>query len=86
MKTRLAELSREFDYVLIDTPAMKPCADSSIIARQTDGIVLVIAAGASKRDIAVNTKMLLEAARIPILGAVLNRRTFPVPDRIYQYL
>jgi Mrp family chromosome partitioning ATPase len=49
-------------------------------------MVLVIAAGSSKRDIAVNTKMLLEAARIPILGAVLNKRTFPVPDKVYRYM
>jgi succinoglycan biosynthesis transport protein ExoP len=86
MKSRVAELAREFDYILIDTPAMKPCADSSAIGRMADGMVLVIAADASKRDIAVNTKMLLDAANIPILGAVLNRRTFPIPDKIYRYL
>jgi len=86
MKSRMAELAREFDYVLIDTPAMKPSADSSAIGRMTDGMVLVIAADASKRDIAVNTKMLLDSANIPILGAVLNRRTFPIPDKIYRYL
>ena len=56
------------------------------IGRMADGMVLVIAADASKRDIAVNTKMLLDAANIPILGAVLNRRTFPIPDKIYRYL
>jgi Mrp family chromosome partitioning ATPase len=86
MKRRMAELAREFDYVLIDTPAMKPCGDSSAIGRMTDGMVLVIAADASKRDIAINTKTLLDSANIPILGAVLNRRTFPIPDKIYRYL
>ncbi|HLH31341.1 MAG TPA: CpsD/CapB family tyrosine-protein kinase [Terriglobia bacterium] len=86
MKNRIAELAREFDYVLIDTPALKPCADSSLIGRLTDGVVLVIAANSSKRDIAVNAKMMLDAADVTILGAVLNRRTFPIPDRIYQYL
>jgi Mrp family chromosome partitioning ATPase len=86
MKRRIAEVAREFDYVLIDTPALKPCADSGIIGCLTDGIVLVIAANSTKRDTAVNSKMILEAAHIPILGAVLNRRTFPIPDSVYQYL
>jgi Mrp family chromosome partitioning ATPase len=86
MKVRVAELAREFDYVLIDTPAMKTCSDSSVIGRLTDGVVLIIGANSSKRDAAVNSRMMLEAANTPILGAVLNRRTFPIPDSIYQYL
>ena len=36
--------------------------------------------------LAINTKIMLEAANVPIVGAVLNRRTFPIPDKIYRYL
>jgi Mrp family chromosome partitioning ATPase len=86
LKLRIAELAREFDYVLIDTPAMKSCADSGIVGQLTDGVVLVLGANSGKRDTAMNTRLMLEAAKIPILGAVLNRRTFPIPDNIYQYL
>jgi Mrp family chromosome partitioning ATPase len=86
IKNRLAELSREFDYILIDTPAMKTSANCGVIGRLTGGVVLVLAANSSRRDTAINTKMMLEAANVPILGAVLNRRTFPIPDRIYRYL
>jgi Mrp family chromosome partitioning ATPase len=86
LKVRVAELAREFDYVLIDTPAMKPCADSGIVGQLTDGVVLVLGANSGKRDTAMNTRLMLEAAKIPILGAVLNRRTFPIPDSVYEYL
>jgi Mrp family chromosome partitioning ATPase len=86
MKRRINEISREFDYVLIDTPALRPCTDSGIIGGLTAGVVLVIAANSTKRDTAMNSKMILEAANVPILGAILNRRTFPIPDQIYQYL
>src|SRR5215475_1725844 len=79
LKNRLAQLSREFDYVLIDTPAMKTSPDCGLIGRLTGGVVLVLAANSSKRDTAINTKMMLETANVPILGAVLNRRTFPIP-------
>ena len=86
LKNRLVELSREFDYILIDTPAMKTSPDCGLIGRFTGGVVLVLAANSSRRDTAINTKMMLESANVPILGAVLNRRTFPIPDRIYRYL
>src|SRR5215471_1337068 len=86
VKNRLAQLSCEFDYILIDTPAMKTSPDCGLIGRFTGGVVLVIAANSSRRDTAVNTKIMLETANVPILGAVLNRRTFPIPDRIYKYL
>ena len=86
IKTRIAELKKEFAYVLIDTPAMKTAPDCGLIGRLTGGVVLVLAANSSKRDTAINTRMMLEAAKVPILGAVLNRRTFPIPDQIYRYL
>jgi Mrp family chromosome partitioning ATPase len=86
IKNRLAQLSHEFDYILIDTPAMKTSPDCGLIGRITGGVVLVLAANSSRRDTALNTKMMLEAANIPILGVVLNRRTFPIPERIYRYL
>ncbi|HEY2383301.1 MAG TPA: CpsD/CapB family tyrosine-protein kinase [Terriglobia bacterium] len=86
MKARIAELARDFEYILIDTPAMKGGADSAGAGRLANGVVIVVAANASRREAAVNTRLALEAANVPILGAVLNRRTFPIPDRIYQYL
>jgi Mrp family chromosome partitioning ATPase len=86
LKNRLAQLSCEFDYILVDTPAMKASPDCGPIGRMTSGVLLVLAANSSKRDIAINTKAMLEVANVPILGAVLNRRTFPIPDKIYRYL
>jgi Mrp family chromosome partitioning ATPase len=65
---------------------MKTSPDCGLIGRFTGGVVLVLAANSSRRDTAINTKMMLESANVPILGAVLNRRTFPIPDKIYKYL
>jgi Mrp family chromosome partitioning ATPase len=86
IKSRLAQLSREFDYILVDTPAMKTSPDCGLLGRLTGGVVLIVAAHSSKRDTAVNTKMMLEAANVPLIGAILNRRTYPIPDKVYRYL
>ena len=83
---RLNELKREFDYVLIDTPATKVSADSSLIGRLSDEAVLVIASDSTRRDAAVSSLATLESANVPVVGAVLNKRTYPIPDSIYRYL
>jgi Mrp family chromosome partitioning ATPase len=86
VEKRFAELKREFEFVLIDTIAMKVSPDAGLIGRWTDGAVLVLAANSTTRESSVNTKIILEAAHVPVAGAILNKRTYPIPDKIYQYL
>lgn len=84
LRTRLAELRNEFDFVLIDTPALDSCSDAILLGQQTDGIVLVVDSRSTRRETALNAKRNIEAAQIPMLGAVLNRRAFPIPEAIYR--
>ena len=86
VKTRFEELSRSFDFVLIDTVAMNVSPDAGVLGQLSDGVVLVLAAHSTTRDSALNTKVLLDSANVPIEGAVLNKRTYPIPDKVYRYL
>ena len=81
-----AVLKAEFDFLLVDCAAMKPSADAGVLGPLTDGAVLVIAANSTTRDTAISTRITLEAADVSIAGAILNKRTYPIPARIYQYL
>jgi Mrp family chromosome partitioning ATPase len=47
-------------------------------------LVLVVQANATRRDAARKAKESLQAANVRLLGAVLDNRTFPIPDAIYQ--
>ena len=73
---RLAELielaRREYDVVLIDTPPMLNMADARIIARQSDGVVLVVRANVTSRDSIKDTHRLLVDDGSRVIGAVLN--------------
>lgn len=84
MKERMAELRSAFDYVLIDAPPLNSYADAMIFGRLADGIVLVLEANATRREAAARVAESLQAARIPVLGAVLNKRTFPIPSALYK--
>jgi Mrp family chromosome partitioning ATPase len=86
LRARLAELRVQFDYVLMDVASTSTCNDGIVLGSSSDGIVLVLKANSTRRDVARKALQELKAANIPILGAVLNQRTFPIPDNIYNRL
>jgi Mrp family chromosome partitioning ATPase len=56
------------------------------VAQQSDGLVLVIEANTTRRERAARAKEVLAESQISLLGAVLNNRTFPIPENVYQRL
>jgi capsular exopolysaccharide synthesis family protein len=86
MRALLPELQREFDYVLIDAPPIESGDESVVLGRSSEGIILVLRANASRRESARKAVRDLESANVRVLGAVLNQRTFPVPESIYRKL
>lgn len=86
LRTRIAELRDEFDFVLIDISAILSYGDATLLAHMTDGAVLVVGSNMTRRESARMAKESLEAASVPILGAVLNKRLFPIPEAIYKKL
>ena len=68
---RLAVLRQRADYVLIDAPPVLAVTDAALWASQSDGVVLLINSGGTKRDDAQRAKTVLEGVQAKILGAVL---------------
>jgi Mrp family chromosome partitioning ATPase len=86
IKTRFDELRKEFDYVLVDAPSLSRYADAAALGRITDGVVLVLEANATRKEAALKVMENLRNAQIKVLGAVLNKRTFPIPESLYDKL
>ena len=86
MKERIAELRSEFDYLLITVPPLNVYADAMVFGRLVDGAVLVLEANATRRESALRAAESLRNTRIPVLGAVLNGRTYPIPGTLYKRL
>ena len=86
LQLRLSSLRLEFAYVLIDTPPANLYADAAVLGQMADGIVLVLEANATRREQARKAKETLQAANVRLLGAVLNKRTFPIPNALYTKL
>lgn len=83
LRNRVAELRSEFDNVLVDSPPVNLYADACGLGKLADGVILVLESNATRREAARKAKETLEGAHVKLLGAVLNKRRFPVPDSIY---
>lgn len=86
MRSRLTELRATFDYTLIDTAPLNASTDAIVLGAQTDGVVLMLKANSSRRESAKKALQDIRAANVRTLGAVLNQRTFPIPDKLYKLL
>ena len=86
MRMRIHELRSEFDFVLIDSPAMSLGSDAIGLGSLSDGVVLVLKANASRKQTARQAVQSLQEGNAKVLGAVLNQRQFPIPESIYKRL
>lgn len=71
LASALSELSEEADYILCDSPPLLSMTDAALWASKVDGTVLLLNAGATKRDYAQQAKAVLEKVHARIIGAVL---------------
>ncbi|WP_058764616.1 CpsD/CapB family tyrosine-protein kinase [Exiguobacterium chiriqhucha] len=86
MMTRLIEEAKEkYDVIILDAPPMMQVADTRILARDADGVVLVIGCDKSDRNMVLKAKEQLVMADAHILGVVLNRREPQGTDDQYYY-
>ncbi len=83
-RSLLNELRAEFDFVVIDAPSVNLYADAILLGKLADGVVLVVQANSTRRETARKAKESLESAKVKLLGAVLNKRTFPIPEALYR--
>jgi capsular exopolysaccharide synthesis family protein len=86
LRSRIGELREEFDYVLIDAPPVSSYSDAVLLGQMADGVILVVEANSTRRETARTAKETFEGANVKVLGAILNNRTFPIPEALYRKL
>jgi len=86
LQERIAELRKEHSFILVDAPPLNRYSDALLFSQHADGLVLVLEAGVTRREAAASVVASLRSIGIPILGAVLNKRVFPIPHALYQRL
>jgi capsular exopolysaccharide synthesis family protein len=85
METVLRELRQDCDILLVDAPPVVAVTDACVLACQMDGVVMVVAAGMVRPEMALHAKDLLLKANAHLLGVVLNRVEIEKEHAYYYY-
>jgi len=72
MTTLLNALRKDYAHILIDSPPSAAVTDAVLLSKSVDGVILVISAGHTARELVKNSIAQFGAVGASILGAVLN--------------
>lgn len=72
MKELLRDLSGKYDHILIDSPPLTNVTDPVILSTMVDGVILVVQAGRTTRDLVRRARTELSSVGAKIFGVVLN--------------
>ncbi|HEX8998701.1 MAG TPA: polysaccharide biosynthesis tyrosine autokinase [Blastocatellia bacterium] len=84
MKQLIETLSANFDHVVIDSPPVSSFADSLILSSLVDGVMIVVKAGVTSREMAQRTKAHLQSVGAKLLGVVINQIKLQPHDYYYS--
>lgn len=80
----LAEASAGYDTVIVDAPPVVISPETPQIAAHVDGVVMVVFCGKTRREIVQRSIHMIEQFDGRVLGVVLNRKKYYIPDFLYQ--
>lgn len=78
-------LKSYYDIIIIDSPPVLAVTDSQVMARLTDGLVLVSDIKTTKKKEILEAKNLLDKAQANIIGVVINKVDAENDNNYYYY-
>ena len=71
MTELIEKLKEEYDIIVLDTTPLQVVTDAQILSTKVDGIILVVRAARTKKDVVIEAKNLLDKVGANIIGTVL---------------
>jgi capsular exopolysaccharide synthesis family protein len=78
-------LKMKYDVVVFDTPPLVGISDSAVVAKEMDGVILVVQYRKYPRDMIIRAKQMLDTLGVPQVGVVLNNINVMRDDYYYYY-
>jgi len=85
MASLLRRLQTKFTHVVVDSPPIASFTDGVLTASMVDGVILVVHAGRSSRQVVRRSRQLLQEIGAKIFGVVLNNVNLNTRDNYYYY-
>jgi len=86
LQEKLLDAASDYDFIILDCAPVNPYFESLGVAALCDGVLLVIEGEKTRRQPAEMAKSRLEQTNSKLLGVVMNKRKFYIPNSIYQRL
>lgn len=86
MRDFIDDMGQIYKMVILDCSPILTHSESRTLASFTDGAVLVLRSGRTRREVVQKALALLQGANVRVLGVVLNQRRYPIPGFIYRHL
>jgi protein-tyrosine kinase len=80
------DLKQEFDLILIDSPSGDVSTDAFALSPKVDGVILIVEAENTRWHVANDVKERVIKHGGNILGVILNKRKYYIPEFIYKRL
>jgi len=77
--TLIRELKFYYDFLIIDSPPVIPVSDPMVLAQCVDGVILIVKAGETAREVALRSVEIMKNNQANILGVVLNNAKNRLP-------
>jgi Mrp family chromosome partitioning ATPase len=72
MREMLTQLSERYDHIILDSPPLINVTDPVILSTMVDGVIMVVHAGKSTRDVVRRASQELTGVGAKVFGVVLN--------------
>ena len=86
LKDRIIELNAGFRWIIVDSPPLTSSSEAAPLLKLSDAAIMVVRAERTRSHVVERAKRDLQASGTRILGAVLNRRKYHIPEFIYRLL
>jgi succinoglycan biosynthesis transport protein ExoP len=79
----IEQLRGRFDRILLDSPPLQAVTDAAVLARRSDGAIIIVQAGKTLRDDLARSAKQLHDVNANVIGVILN--DLDISDRQYGY-
>jgi Mrp family chromosome partitioning ATPase len=84
MNSLIKKLEKQYDMVLLDTPALLPTADAALLTCLVDGVVMVVRRNLVREINAKEACRQLADMKAPMVGVVINDAELNGADYYYR--
>jgi polysaccharide biosynthesis protein PslE len=82
----MAAAQSSYHAVVVDLPNMARCEATARVAGLCDAAIMVVECNNANREVLRQAVERLNESGVRLLGVVLNKRTFPIPEKLYNWI